>query len=53
VEAAARLPESGAQSIRVGDQRLRLAARVDDAGELEELPEPDRVVPDLDLARGP
>jgi len=35
----------------VGEQRLDLAAAVNDAGELEQLPEPDRVAVDRDLAR--
>jgi hypothetical protein len=35
---------------RVREQRLDLAAAVDDAGELEQLPEPDRVAADGYLA---
>src|SRR4051794_32936117 len=33
----------------LAEQRLRLAARPDDPGNLERLPEPDGVAPDLDL----
>src|SRR4051812_5871604 len=33
----------------LAQQRLRLAARPDDPGNLERLPEPDGVAPDLDL----
>src|SRR3954470_1168940 len=35
------------------DQRLRLAARVDYAGDLQQLAEPNRVAPDLHFAHAP
>jgi hypothetical protein len=46
--AALGLPVHGHATL--GEQRLGLTAGVDDAGDLEQLTEPDHVAPDLDLA---
>src|SRR4051812_35158241 len=48
--AAARLRFAVDSHLAVSDQRLRLAARVDDPGDLEQLAEPDHVAPDLHFA---